>query len=76
MKKFQEYVSFESTILNELKKQPKTLLELCHRLKEDVLPVSSMLEHLKICEKVTYRNDDKWYANSKKKAVNGNLQRV
>ena len=48
MKKFNEYSSFEDRILDTLKKDPCDLMTLSHKLKEDILPVNSMLEHLKV----------------------------
>ena len=52
MKKFNEYSSFEDKILATLKKTPCDLMTLSHKLKEDIMPVSSMLEHLKVYDKV------------------------
>ena len=51
MKKFNEYSSFEDKLLDTLKKNPSDLMTLSHKLKEDILPVSSMLEHLKVFDK-------------------------
>ena len=66
MKKFNEYSSFEDRLLNTLKKGPCDLMTLSHKLKEDILPVSSMLEHLKVFDKVEMRNE-KWYCKNNKK---------
>lgn len=66
MKKFNEYSSFEDKLLDTLKKNPSDLMTLSHKLKEDILPVSSMLEHLKVFDKVEMRNE-KWYCKNKKK---------
>ena len=52
MKKFNEYSSFEDRILATLKKTPCDLMTLSDKLKEDIMPVSSMLEHLKVYDKV------------------------
>ena len=52
MKKFNEYSSFEDKILATLRKRPCDLMSLSHKLKEDIMPVSSMLEHLKVYDKV------------------------
>jgi len=57
MKKFNEYSSFEEKILTTLKRKSCDLLTLSHKLKEDVTPVNSMLEHLKFSGKVECRND-------------------
>lgn len=74
MKKFQEYVSFETRLLKKLQQKPKTLLELCRELKEEVTPVNSMLCHLKRCGNVTLRNDDKWHIKFEStEEVNGNI---
>ena len=66
MKKFNEYTSFEDKILATLKKGPCDLMSLSHKLKEDILPVNSMLEHLKVYDKVEMRNDNKWQVKRKK----------
>ena len=66
MKKFNEYSSFEDRILDTLKKDPCDLMTLSHKLKEDILPVNSMLEHLKVYDKVEMRNDNKWQVKRKK----------
>ena len=52
MKKFNEYSSFENKILATLRKGPCDLMTLSHKLKEEIMPVSSMLEHLKVYDKV------------------------
>ena len=52
MKRFNEYTTFEDKILATLKKGPCDLMSLSHKLKEDIMPVSSMLEHLKVYDKV------------------------
>ena len=57
MKKFNEYTSFEDKVLSALKKKPSDLLMLSHKLKEDVTPVNSMLQHLLINDKVQCVND-------------------
>ena len=59
MKKFNEYSSFEDRLLVTLKKGPCDLMTLSHKLKEDILPVSSMLEHLKVFDKVEVYKE-KW----------------
>ena len=59
MKKFNEYTSFEDKILTVLKKSPNDLLTLSHKLKEDILPVSSMLEHLRVYDKIELYKE-KW----------------
>ena len=65
MKKFNEYTSFEEKILVTLRKSPCDLMSLSHKLKEDIMPVSSMLEHLKVYDKVEmYR--EKWQIKRKK----------
>jgi len=65
MKKFNEYSSFEDRILATLKKSPLDLMTLSHKLKMDIMPVSSMLEHLKVYDKVEmYR--EKWQVKRKK----------
>jgi hypothetical protein len=65
MKKFNEYSSFEDKILATLKKSPHDLTTLSHKLKMDIMPVSSMLEHLKVFDKVEmYR--EKWQIKRKK----------
>jgi len=66
MKKFNEYSSFEDKILITLDRCPCDLLTLSHKLKEDIMPVSSMLEHLKVYDKVEmYR--EKWQIKKQKK---------
>ena len=52
MRKFNEYTSFEDKILDTLKKGPCDLMTLSHKLKEDILPVGSRLEHLRVFDKV------------------------
>ena len=66
IKRFNEYSSFEDKIIATLKKGPCDLMTLSHKLKEDILPVSSMLEHLKVYNKVEMRNDNKWQVKRKK----------
>ena len=66
IKRFNEYSSFEDKIIANLKKSPCDLMSLSHKLKEDVLPVNSMLEHLKVYDKVEMRNDNKWQVTRKK----------
>ena len=66
MKKFNEYSSFEDKILDTLKKGPWDLMSLSHKLKEDILPVSSMLEHLKVFDKVEVYKE-KWQIKRNKK---------
>ena len=66
MKKFNEYSSFEDKILATLKKSPCDLMTLSHKLKEDILPVSSMLEHLKVYDKVEMFKE-KWQIKRTKK---------
>ena len=66
MKKFNEYSSFEDRILATLKKTPCDLLTLSHKLKEDIMPVSSMLEHLKVYDKVEMFKE-KWQIKRTKK---------
>ena len=66
MKKFNEYASFEDKILTALKKSPSDLLTLSHKLKEDILPVSSMLEHLKVYDKIELYKE-KWQIKKKSK---------
>lgn len=66
MRKFNEYSSSEDKLLDTLKKNPSDLMTLSHKLKEDILPVSSMLEHLKVFDKVEMRNE-KWYCKNNKK---------
>jgi len=66
MKKFNEYTSFEDKILATLKKSPCDLLTLSHKLKEDIMPVSSMLEHLKVYDKVEMFKE-KWQIKRTKK---------
>ena len=60
MKKFNEYSSFED------KKSPCDLMTLSHKLKEDIMPVSSMLEHLKVYDKVEMFKE-KWQIKRTKK---------
>ena len=67
MKKFNEYSSFEDKILATLKKTPCDLMTLSHKLKEDIMPVSSMLEHLKVYDKVEMFKE-KWQINRTKKS--------
>tara|TARA_B100000809_G_C15011732_1_gene485193 strand:- start:164 stop:367 length:204 start_codon:yes stop_codon:yes gene_type:complete len=66
MKKFNEYTSFEDKILAVLKRSPNDLLTLSHKLKEDILPVSSMLEHLKVYDKIELYKE-KWQIKKKTK---------
>ena len=66
IKRFNEYSSFEDKIIATLKKSPCDLMTLSHKLKEDILPVSSMLEHLKVYDKVEVWNE-KWQIKKKKK---------
>jgi|TARA_B110000438_G_C15301041_1_gene431186 hypothetical protein len=66
MKKFNEYSSFEDRILATLKKTPCDLMTLSHKLKEDIMPVSSMLEHLKVYDKVEMFKE-KWQIKRMKK---------
>ena len=66
IKRFNEYSSFEDKIIATLKKSPCDLMSLSHKLKEDILPVNSMLEHLKVYDKVEMRNDNKWQVKRKK----------
>ena len=65
MKKFNEYSSFEDKILATLKKSPSALSTLSHKLKMDIMPVSSMLEHLKVYDKVEVYKE-KWQIKRKK----------
>ena len=65
MKKFNEYTSFEDKILATPKKGPCDLMSLSHKLKEDIMPVSSMLEHLKVYVKVEIYKE-KWQIKKKK----------
>ena len=65
MKKFNEYTSFEDKILAMLRKSPCDLMALSHKLKEDIMPVSSMLEHLKVYDKVEMFKE-KWQIKKKK----------
>ena len=65
IKRFNEYSSFEDKIIVTLKKGPCDLMTLSHKLKEDILPVSSMLEHLKVYDKVEVWNE-KWQIKKKK----------
>ena len=66
MKKFNEYTSFEDKILATLKKGPYDLMSLSHKLKEEIMPVSSMLEHLKVYDKVEMYKE-KWQIKRTKK---------
>ena len=66
IKGFNEYSTFEDKIIATLKKSPCDLMSLSHKLKEDILPVNSMLEHLKVYYKVEMRNDNKWQVKRKK----------
>jgi hypothetical protein len=66
MKKFNEYSSFEDKILATLKKSPHDLTTLSHKLKMDIMPVSSMLEHLKVYDKVEMFKE-KWQIKRTKK---------
>jgi len=66
MKKFNEYSSFEDKILATLKRGPCDLMTLSHKLKEDIMPVSSMLEHLKVYDKVEMYKE-KWQIKRTKK---------
>ena len=66
MKKFNEYTSFEDKILATLKRAPCDLMSLSHKLKEDIMPVSSMLEHLKVYDKVEMFKE-KWQIKRTKK---------
>ena len=66
MKKFNEYSSFEDKILATLRKSPYDLMSLSHKLKEDIMPVSSMLEHLKVYDKVEMFKE-KWQIKRMKK---------
>ena len=65
MKKFNEYTSFEDKILATLRKGPCALMSLSHKLKEEILPVNSMLEHLKVYDKVEIYKE-KWQIKKKK----------
>ena len=65
IKRFNEYSSFEDKIIATLKKGPCDLMTLSHKLKEDILPVNSMLEHLKVYDKVEMWNE-KWQVKRKK----------
>ena len=65
MKRFNEYTSFEDKILATLKKGPCDLMSHSHKLKEDIMPVSSMLEHLKVYDKVEIYKE-KWQIKKKK----------
>ena len=65
MKKFNESSSFEDKILATLRKGPCDLMSLSHKLKEDIMPVSSMLEHLKVFDKVEIYKE-KWQIKKKK----------
>ena len=64
--RFNEYSTFEDKIIATLKQSPCDLMSLSHKLKEDILPVNSMLEHLKVYDKVEMRNDNKWQVKRKK----------
>ena len=66
MKKFNEYSSFEDRILDTLKKDHCDLMTLSHKLKEDILPVNSMLEHLKVFDKVEVYKE-KWQIKRRNK---------
>ena len=66
IKRFNEYSSFEDKIIATLKTSPCDLMSLSHKLKADILPVNSMLEHLKVYDKVEMRNDNKWQVKRKK----------
>ena len=66
IKRFNEYSSFEDKIIATLKQGPCDLMTLSHKLKEDILPVNSMLEHLKVYDKVEVWNE-KWQIKKKKK---------
>ena len=66
MKKFNEYSSFEDRILDTLKKDPCDLMTLSHKLKEDILPVNSILEHLKVFDKVEVYKE-KWQIKRRNK---------
>ncbi len=66
MKKFNEYSSFEEKILATLRKGPGDLMTLSHKLKEEIMPVSSMLEHLKVFDKVEIYKE-KWQIKKNKK---------
>ena len=66
MKKFNEYSSFEDKILATLRKGPCDLMTLSHKLKEEILPVNSMLEHLKVYHKVELYKE-KWQIKRNKK---------
>ena len=65
IKRFNEYSSFEDKIIATLKKGPCDLMTLSHKLKEVILPVNSMLEHLKVYDKVEMWNE-KWQIKRKK----------
>ena len=67
MKKFNEYTSFEDKILATLRKSPCDLMTLSHKLKENIMPVSSMLEHLKVYDKVEMFKE-KWQIKRTKKS--------
>ena len=72
MKKFNEYSSFEDKIIDTLKRSPSDLTTLSHKLKMDIMPVSSMLEHLKVYDKVEmYR--EKWQIKRKKNWIGKNI---
>ena len=65
MKKFNQYFSFEDKILATLKRGPCDLMTLSHKLKEEILPVGSMLEHLRVYDKVEMYKE-KWQIMKKK----------
>ena len=65
IKRFNEYATFEDKIIGTLKQGPCDLMTLSHKLKEDILPVSSMLEHLKVYDKVEMYKE-KWQIKKKK----------
>jgi hypothetical protein len=66
IKRFHEYSTFEDKIIATLKKGPCDLMTLSHKLKEDIMPVNSMLEHLKVYDKVEMYKE-KWQLKKKKK---------
>jgi len=66
MKKFNEYSSFEDKILATLRRGQCDLMTLSHKLKEEILPVNSMLEHLKVYDKVELYKE-KWQIKRNKK---------
>ena len=65
IKRFNEYATFEDKIIGTLKQGPCDLMTLSHKLKEDILPVGSMLEHLKVYDKVEMYKE-KWQIKKKK----------